>query len=359
MLEVLEQPAADPGRVHQESLDLRHRLEVARQQVAGLLAARASEVVFTASASEALVSAIWGATEVDPGIVIVPASEHAAVRHAAERTGRARTVGIDRHGRVDPDEILDLVDTTQAAGRSVALVACQLGNHETGATQPVADLATALADRKVRFLVDGAQAVGRVPIDVRAQNIGLLALSGHKLGGPAGSGALVVRRGTRLPPLIVGGDQERARRAGLENVAAAAGLGAACAEIADTFPAERDRALAHTERIRRLLDDIDGVTIVGPPEPTHRLPHIVCFVIADIAPQAVVLELDRAGVAIHSGSACASEGLEPSPILAAMGVDADHALRVSVGWDTPDAAIDRLQEVLPTTVTGLRRLRSG
>lgn len=351
-------PSADPGRIHEEGMTARQALELARVSVAELVNARASEVMFASSATEAIVTAIHGVHAAEPNATIVStAVEHSAVRLAAERTGQLRLVGADITGRVDPEAIITAIDDEQRAGRTVALVCCQLGNHEVGTVQPVAEVAAAARARGARLLVDAAQAAGRIAIDVRELDADFVALSGHKLGAPPGTGALIIKRGVRVPPLLVGGEQERARRAGLENMPGAVAFGAACAELVETLDAEAAESERLTDRLRAGLGAIDGVTEYG--HPSERLPHLVCVGIADIEPQAVILGLDRAGVAAHSGSACASEGLEPSPVLQAMGVDAHRSLRLSVGWNTVDADIDAALDALPRIIADLRSLRSG
>ncbi len=356
LLEAVGLPAADPGRLHHEGLVAREALELARASVASLVGSRAGEVVFTASASEALVTAVWGCVTAKPGTVVASAVEHSAVRSAAERTGRLRLVPVDRTGRVDPEAFAEAIDDELRQGHDVSLVACQLGNHEVGTIQPAAEVVALARARGARTLIDAAQALGRIPIDVRDLDVDFLAVSGHKVGGPAGSGALIVRRGVRVPPLIVGGEQERARRAGLENMPAAVAFGAACAEVEQTMPAESAAARRLTDRLRAGLRTIEGITEFG--HPTERLPHLVCVGIADIEPQAVILGLDRAGIAAHSGSACASEGLEPSPVLEAMGVDAHRSLRLSVGWSSADDDVDAALAALPRIIDELRALRA-
>jgi cysteine desulfurase len=279
---------------------------------------------------------------------VVTAVEHSAVRLAAERSGSVTVVPVDRHGRVEADEVLAAVTPATAA------VHVQWGNHEVGTVQPVAEVVAACRERGVLVHVDAAQAAGRVPISFADLGADLLSISGHKLGAPAGTGALLVRRGLRIAPLLLGGDQERARRAGLEPVAALVGLGAAAEELIGTQAAEAERAGRHTTRIRDAAARIAGIEVFG--DPQHRLPHLVCFGIEGIEPQGVLLGLDRAGVAAHSGSACATESLEPSPVLLAMGVDAHRSLRTSVGWSTTDADIDRLLDALPATIERLRAL---
>lgn len=361
-IDAIERLAGDPGRIHEEGLAARVALETAREQVAALVGARSREVVFTSGATEAVNAAAWGAAERAaaraPGAAIdgagphqvVTAVEHSAVRQAAARAGAVTVVGVDGTGRVEAAAVLDAIED-----RTVA-VHVQWANHEVGTIQPVAEVVAGCRERGVLVHVDAAQAVGRVPVDFGALGADLLSLSGHKLGGPPGTGALVVRRGLRLPPLLVGGDQERARRAGLEPVAALAGLGAAAEVLADPdhLAAEASTAAGQADRLRTAAAGIDGVTVFGSPE--HRLPHLVCLGIAGVEPQGVLLGLDRGGVAAHSGSACSSESLEPSPVLEAMGVDAHRSLRLSVGWSTTERDVARAEALLPEVVGGLRDL---
>jgi cysteine desulfurase len=347
--------AGDPGRIHAEALAARVAVEEARSLVADLAGARPREVVFTSGATEAIAAACWGAATRGGGAgghQVVPAVEHSAVRLAAARHGEVTTVPVDGRGRVAVDDLLGAIrDDT-------ALVHLQWGNHEVGTLQPVAEAVAACRERGVLVHVDAAQAVGRVRVAFRDLGVDLLSVSSHKLGGPPGVGALLIRQGLRLPPLLVGGDQERARRAGLENVPALAGFGAACAALAGgAAEAEGTEQRRLTGRILAAVatdPGLAGLRVYG--DPDERVPHIVCLGVDGIEPQAVVLGLDRAGVAAHSGSACASESLEPSPVLEAMGVDAHHSLRLSVGWPTTDGDIDRLLEALPLVLADLRAL---
>jgi cysteine desulfurase len=346
MVAALESDAGDPGRIHAEGLSARHALETAREQVASFLGCRSSrEVVFTSSATEAIAAAAWGAAERGSHQVLA-AIEHSAVRSSAAAAGAVSVVGVDGLGRVDPDELLD------AAGPETGLVHVQWGNHEVGTTQPVAEVVRRCRERGVLVHVDAAQATGRVPIDFEGLDADLLSVSAHKLGGPPGVGALLVRRGLRLRPLLLGGDQERARRAGFENVPAILGFAAACAAIDVDAEAAASKRL--TDRVLAAVDGLDGVVVYG--DPVGRLPHLVCLGILGIEPQAVLLGLDRAGVAAHSGSACSSEALEPSPVLEAMGVDAHRSLRISVGWSSTDDDIDALLDALPRVIADLRAL---
>jgi cysteine desulfurase len=332
--------AADPGRVHTEGHAARVAVEIAREQVAALLGARSREVVFTSGATESIVTATWMATERGTHVVL-PAVEHSAVRAAAARHD-ATVIGVDRLGRVDLDALLGAVRP------DTALVHVQWGNHEVGTLQPVAEIVAACRERGVLVHVDAAMAAGHAPIDFGALGADLLSVSAHKLGGPPGVGALLIRRGLRFRSLLVGGDQERARRAGYENVPAIVGFGATCATI--DVSAEATAARARTERVAA-----GPLAELG--DPVERLPHLVCLELEGVEAEPVLLGLDQAGVAVHSGSSCSSEALEPSPVLEAMGVDASRSLRVSVGWSTTDDDVDALLAALPVVVDRLLALR--
>src|SRR5687768_1517479 len=232
--------AADPGRVHTDGRQSRGAIEQAREQVAALLGARPREVVFTGGATEAIVAAVWGATERRRHIV-VPAVEHSAVREASAAFGDVTEVGVDRLGRVDADEVLDAVRPGETA-----LVHVQLANHEVGTLQPMVRIVAGCRARGALVHVDAACTAGHVPIDFGALGADLLSVSAHKLGGPQGVGALLVRRGLRLRPLLVGGEQERSRRAGLENVAGIVGFGVAASMVDATQEAP---ARAQTEAL--------------------------------------------------------------------------------------------------------------
>lgn len=354
MVDALDRLHGDPSRIHEEGMAARVALETARERVATLVGARPREVVFTSGATEAIAAAVWGATaRAGGGHHVVSAVEHSAVRLSAERAGPVTTVGVDRGGRVAVDDVVAAIRSDTVA------VHVQWANHEVGTVQPVAEVVGACRDRGVLVHVDAAQAVGRIPVDFAALGADLLSFSGHKFGGPPGTGALLVRRGLRIDPLLLGGEQERARRAGLEPVAALVGLGAAAALLADPerLGAEAAAATTQRDRLTAALAAIAGVEIYG--DPQHRAPHLVCAGIEGVEPQGVLLGLDRAGIAAHSGSACASESLEPSPVLAAMGVEAHRSLRLSVGWSTVDADVDRLVAALEPAVTRLRQLALG
>jgi cysteine desulfurase len=338
--------AGDPSRIHAEGHASRVAIETARDQVAALVGARPREVVFTSGATEAIAYAVFGATERGDHVV-VPAIEHSAVRLASERH-EVTMVGCDALGHVDAAEVIGSIRP------DTALVHLQWGNHEVGTLQPVAEVVTACRDRGVLVHVDAAQAAGHLPVAFTDLGADLMSVSAHKMGGPPGAGALLVRRGVRLRSLLVGGDQERARRGGLENAPAIVGWGAAAEATVASLAREEAESRRLTERVLAAVPATPGVTVYG--DPVERLAHIVCLGIEGIEPQAVLLGLDQAGIAAHSGSACASEDLMPSPVLEAMGVDAHHSLRISTGWSTTDADVDALLAALPDVLARLRAL---
>lgn len=344
------QSFADPSRVHTEGRMARAALEAGREQVAALLGVRTRQVVLTSSGTEAINAAVWGAVESRPGRIAMAGIEHSAVAAASGRHDVAE-MRVDGVGRID----LDHLEAVLTAG-DVSLVHCQWANHEVGTTQPVSEAVEMTHRHGALVHVDACAAVGQVPVDLGALGADFVSVSAHKFGGPQGAGALVLGRGIRVPALMVGGAQERGRRAGMENVAAAVGFGAACAALGDgRLDQEAKAARARTERVLAIARDIGGTTIYG--DEIDRLPHIICLGVDGVEAEGVLIGLDQAGIAAHSGSACSSEELEPSPVLAAMGADADHSLRISVGWSTSDAEIDALARALPDVIERLRALR--
>lgn len=356
MLPYLRDHHADPGRVHSEGHVTRVAIENARETVAGVVGARPREVVFTSSGTEAVNAAVFGAAERARAggreiRAVATAVEHSSVLDACRRLGELALAPVDRMGRADPDALLELVND------ATALVCVQLANHEVGTIQPAAAVAAACRDRGVLTLVDACAALGQARIDFAALGCDFLAISAHKAGGPKGAGALLVRRGLRVEPLLVGGAQERGRRGGIENVPAMVGFGAAAGEIAASFEEETARSREATDRVlTEVPRAVEGVEIYG--DPSERLPGVVCLGVDGVEAEPILLALDQRGVAVHSGSSCSSETLEPSPVLEAMGVDAEHSLRVSVGWSTTDDDVNAFLAALPPVVEDLRALRN-
>lgn len=351
-----ESVAADPGRVHTEGRIARQLLEDARDRVAAMLGTRPRQVIFTSGATESINAAVWSVTRAHPGQAVALAGvEHSSVRQASERLAPVLLLTVDNAGRILLEEAARGIEED-----SPALVHCQMGNHEVGTLQPVAQIVELCHRNGVLVHVDAAAAAGHVEMNLDALGADLVSVSAHKLGGPPGIGALVLRRGLRLPPFIVGGDQERARRAGLENLPAAIGFGAAAEVLSEPTRIEKESVESRRliARITQAAIDVPGVSVLGAGAGKEGLPHIVALSVEGVEAEPVLLALDRAGIAVHSGSSCSSESLAPSPVLEAMGADADHSLRVSVGWSSTDADVDAFCEVFPRAVVALRALRS-
>jgi cysteine desulfurase len=352
----------DPGRIHEEGRTVRAAVEEAREQVAGLLGVTGRQVVFTSGGTEAVNAAVWGATRARPGApVLCAAVEHSAVRDASTRAAPLEPWPVDHEGRVELDV---LAGRLQSADRPpLALVHCQWANHEVGTLQPVDEVVRLCRAAGVPVHVDAAAACGHVPCDLGALGADLVSVSAHKLGGVPGAGALIVRRGTRVEPLLLGGEQERGRRGGLEPIPALLAFGAAAAALGDpercsgALVVEAAAARRRIEAVVQAACAVSGVEVVGPRSADHRLPHLVCFGVDGVEAEPIVIGLDRAGVAVHSGSACSSESIEPSPVLEAMGVDPNHSLRVSVGWDTSEEDCRAFAGAFPRVVGDLRSLR--
>ncbi|MDQ1480965.1 MAG: cysteine desulfurase, partial [Actinomycetota bacterium] len=275
MLPYLREHHADPGRLHAEGRATRVALEDARTQVADFFGARAREVVFTSSGTEAVNTAVWGAlargaAAGSSGHVVTTAVEHSCARDAIARSDADVTsVGVDRTGRFDADEVI------AAIRADTALVTVQLANHEVGTMQPAAEVCALARERDVVVHVDACAAAGHASVDFRALDADLCSVTAHKLGGPKGAGALLVRRGLRFPPFLVGGAQERARRAGIENVPAWVGFGAACADLNVEREATEQRALIAVAA--SVIDRVPDIERFGSDRAAATLPHVLCF----------------------------------------------------------------------------------
>jgi cysteine desulfurase len=353
--EWLALPQADPGRAYEEALIVRRAVEAARDAVALLVSATPRQIVFTSSIAESVNTAVAAALR-GGGRVLAAPVERSSVLESAARGGALEALEVDAAGRV----------TLSALGAALgaaptALVCLQLANHETGTLSDVGPLIAAAHAAGAAVHLDASIAVGHVRVDASALDADYTTLCAEGLGAPLGVGALVVRRGLRLTPLLVGGDQERARRAGLENVVGILGLGAAAALLAEDggarLDAEAAAAAALIARLDRAMADVEGVRGVGDDAASGRVPHVRCFVVEGVEAEPVLLGLDRYGVSVHSGSACSSESLERSEVLAAMGVDEDHSLRVSVGWSSTDDDVDAFLAAFPKVLGELRALR--
>lgn len=337
----------NPSSVHAEGRAARSLIEDAREKVAALVGASPADVVFTSGATEANVAVMAGGWST----IFVADIEHESVLHAA-KASRARIVEIpvDARGVIDSGTIADAVlCAPEALGR--ALLTLQMANNETGIVNPVADVAAFARAHGIATHTDAVQACGRMIVDVRSLSVDYLSLSAHKLGGPKGVGALILRAGAALPNLLLGGGQERRRRAGTENVAGIAGFGVA----ADM--ARRD--IANIHRQRALRDRIEHQLRVTSPDAVivghdvERLANTTCVALPGAAAETLLIKLDLAGIAVSAGSACSSGKVGASHVLRAMGIAPDlarAAIRISIGPTTTDADIGRFIDTW-TTIT--------
>jgi cysteine desulfurase len=270
-----------------------------------------------------------------------------------ERKGYKVTwLGVDREGRLDLDELRDSLRP------DTALVSIMYANNETGVVFPMEEIAQITKERGVLLHCDAVQAVGKIPINLGELPVDLLALSGHKLHAPKGVGALYVRRGTKLRPLLIGGHQERGRRGGTENVASIIGLGVACELAAKHLEEEQTRVKALRDRMEAaLLERIPGAHRTGAAEP--RLPNTSNIGFEYVEGEAILLLLSEAGICASSGSACTSGSLEPSHVLRAMGIPftrAHGSIRLSLSRYTTDEEVDYIIETLPRVIERLRAI---
>jgi len=346
----------NPSGSHAIAREARQAVDEARDVVAALLGCDPGEVVFTSGGTEAdnlAVSGVAGAARRRgaPADVVCSAVEHHAVLHSVEAQG-GRVVPVDAGGRVDLGALAD------AVGPGTALVSVMLANNEVGTLQDLAAVAAVIAERSPGAVLhtDAVQATAWLDLVVHAAPTHLVSIAAHKFGGPQGVGALVVRRGVALEPLLRGGGQERDRRSGTHNVAGIVGMAAALAAVAD----DRDAAVAAVAARRdRLVAGVraasDGVTETAAGVP--RLPNIAHLRVAGTESEALLVLLDDEGVCASAGSACASGALEPSHVLSAMGVAGDEArsaLRLSLGRTTTDEDVDRAITVIAGAVQRLR-----
>lgn len=348
------------GSVHQFGQAARGAVDEARASVATLIGAQPKEIIFTGGATESNNAAIFGAVyaqELPDRHIITAATEHHAVLEPCrwlEKRGVGLTVlPVDQHGRVDPDAVRGAIRP------QTVLISIMHGNNEIGTLGPVAEIGAIARERSVLFHCDATQSAGIVPVDVAALGVDLLSLSAHKRYGPKGVGALYVRSGARVEPLLHGGSQERGRRGGTENVPAIAGLGAAARIALESMPEESTRVAALRDRLIAGLAAVDGVRQNG--HPRDRLPGIVNVSFEDAESESLLLALDLEGIAASSGSACTSGSLEPSHVIAALGIPEAFAagtLRFSLGRWTTAEEIDILLTVLPKVLSQIRRAAS-
>jgi cysteine desulfurase len=342
--------------IHHHGQETRGAVERARGSVAALLACRPAEIVFTSGGTEGDNLAIFGLVR-EGDHVISSTIEHHAVLNSCKRLQESGCevtyVSVDSRGLVDPD------DVRRALRTNTKLISIMMANNETGVLLPVEEIGKVAAEADVYFHTDGVQAAGKVPIDVQRIGSDLLSISGHKMHAPQGVGALYVRKGTILQPMLYGGSHERSRRAGTENVPGIIALGKA-AEIAKEALDRGDltQMAAMRDRLQEgILAEVEAIGVNGGDAP--RVPNTTNIHFDYIEGEALVIALDLKGLAVSTGAACSSGAIEPSHVLTAMGLPPDQArasLRFSLGKQNTPEEVEFALNLIPSTVGRLREL---
>ena len=349
----------NPSSFHKFGTEPKKGLERARAEVSDLIHAKPEEIFFTSSGTEANNFAIKGvgiALEKKGKHIITSAIEHYGIHHSCkmlERLGFEVTyVPVDKYGMVNPD------DVAGALRDDTILVSIMLANHEVGTIQPIQEIAEVTRERKVAFHSDARMAVGHIPVDVEALGVDLLTISGQHFYGPKGSGALYVRKGVRIQPLIHGGVQEQGRRAGTENIPAIVGLGQAAVIAKEKAAKEMGQIRTLRDRLERGLSErIDELVVSGHPE--KRLPGFLNVCVTYVEGEGMIMMLVAKGIKAASGSACSSKALKASHVLSAMGLDhatAQGSLLFSLGRETTEEDIDYVIAEMPPIIERLRMM---
>ncbi|MBN1621263.1 MAG: cysteine desulfurase NifS [Endomicrobiales bacterium] len=340
-------------------IESKKALESSRETVADFLGAKPKEIIFTGSGTESDNLAIKGtafANKSKGNHIITSSIEHAAVLNTCgylEKNGfKVTYLPVDEYGIINPS------DVKKAITKSTVLISIMYANNETGVIQPIREIGKIAAEKEVLFHTDAVQSVGKIPVHVNELNVDLLSMSGHKIYGPKGIGALYIKSGTRIEPIIHGGHHERNLRAGTENVALIAGLGKAV----EIMKKQMEKEVKHIRGLRdnlwkKIKDKIEDVRLNGHPE--FRVPNTLNVIFKYIESEAVIVDLDLKGIAVSGGSACSSKLSEPSHVLTAMGIDAASAqstIRFSLGKDNTEKDIDDLMDVLPEIIKRLRKI---
>ena len=360
MTGTLREEFGNPSSVHHFGQQAKAAIDEARTEVATLLSADPSEVLFTSGGTESDNIAIRGAAEALEATgrrhLIASSIEHEAVLNTlkalAKRGWRTTLLPVDQTGIAAPDAL------RAALADDTALVSVMHANNEIGTIQPIAELARIAHDRGALFHTDAVQSAAKLPVSVRSLGVDMLSISAHKFYGPKGVGALWIRRGLRVLPLLTGGRQERSRRAGTENVAGIVGMGVAARIARGKMADEGTRLSALRDRLEaEILAAVPGTAVNGAREP--RVPNTTNVSFDRVEAESLLIALDLEGIAVSTGSACSSGTLEPSHVLKAMGFNAHRAqnsIRFSLGASSTDAEIDRVIAVLPKMVEKLRSL---
>src|SRR5579863_4596362 len=359
MLPYLTEEYGNASSIHAFGQNAREAVEQARSSVAVLVGARAADIMFTSGGTESNNHAIFGAVAAAPGRskhVIASAIEHVAVLDSCKALAKSgidlTVLPVDRDGVINPEEV------QRAIRPETVLITLMLANNETGTIEPIQEIGEIAAEKGIVFHTDAVQAAGKIPIDVERLGVDLLSISAHKFCGPKGVGALYIRKGTPLEPLMYGGHSERDRRPGTEDVAAIAGMGKA-AELALTgMRKESERVRGLRDRLEQgLLARVPYSWVNGARAP--RVPNTANLTFPFIEGESMVIALDLKGIACSTGAACSSGALEPSHVLMALSLapeDARATLRLSLGHQNTESEIDFALEKIPQVIERLRQL---
>lgn len=361
----LDELVGNPSSVHAAGRRARAALETARASVARLLGAAREEIVFTSGGTEGDNLAIRGLASAAAARgrrhVVTSPLEHPAVTGSVAALARAGFAVTSLP--VTGDGAISVGALQTALREDTALVTLAVANHELGNVYPIAELAAAAHARGALFHTDAVQAAGKLSLDLPALGVDAATISAHKLGGPKAVGAVFIRRGLDLPPLLEGGHQEHERRPGTENVAGIIGFGVACELAAEAREDEARRLAELRDLLERQLLGIPGARRFGSHDPAHpRLPGTTLVGFAGAPGQLIAIGLDLEGICVSTGAACTSGSLEPSPVLRALGLDevsAGEGVRISLGWSTTEAEVVALGSHLPAIVARVRAAGAG
>ena len=348
----------NPSSMHSFGGNLGIKVREARARIAALLGAQPEEILLTSGGTESDATAIHAALAAHPHKkhIVTTRVEHPAIKNLFEQYGkngyRVSFIPVDREGRIDMEEFFGCLS------EDTAVVSMMWANNETGVLFPVDEVAAELRDRGIVLHTDAVQAVGKVPIDLARTGVDLLSLSGHKLHGPKGIGALYIRKGTKFKPLMVGGHQEHGRRAGTENVPGIIGLGKACELAAGNLNDVGTRVGSLRDRLENaLLETVPQSMVNG--ERANRLPNTSSIAFEYVEGEAILLMMNEHGIAASSGSSCTSGSLEPSHVLRAMGIPftaAHGSIRFSLSHYTTSEEIDFVIAKMPPIIERLRQM---
>ena len=358
MLPMLRESYGNPSSVHRFGQLARRAVDEARHQIAGMIGAGDSEILFTGGGTESVNTAIRGVLRARSprNRVVISSVEHPAARELctqlAKEGAEIVTIAVDQLGRLDMAALEQAIDAERTA-----IVSIMWANNETGVVFPIAEIGAMCRAKRVPFHCDATQAIGKIDVNVATANVDLMSFASHKFHGPKGVGALYVRKGSRFGPLLIGGPQERGRRGGTENVPGIVGMGVA-AGLAKQALGQMENVAAMRDRLEtEILARVSGAVVNG--DAKNRLPNTTNIAFPRLEAEAILILLSEQGVYASAGSACSSGSLDPSPILLAMGIEpilAHGSVRFSLSRYTTNEEIDRAIEVVPVVIERLRKV---